>query len=96
MAAIGVGWFWPAGRCRPGRRCTSAAIRRDVWPALIAAVAGSCALVAADFVHWFSVPQTYSPTYFLMMSLAGVTGWAWMLTLLGAFMRAGFARRPLC
>jgi glucans biosynthesis protein C len=72
-----------------------AAARRDLGLALIVAVVGSAALLAADFVQWSAVPQTYGAKYFLMLSLVGITGWAWTLTVLGVGMRAGFMQRPL-
>jgi peptidoglycan/LPS O-acetylase OafA/YrhL len=72
-----------------------AAARRDRVPALVAAVLGSVALSVLDFPRWAAQPQSYSATYFLMLSLSGLTGWAWTLALLGLGMRAGFMQRPL-
>lgn len=72
-----------------------AAARRDLGLALIVAVVGSGSLLAAGFVQWSAVPQTYGPRYFLMLSMVGITGWAWTLTVLGVGMRAGFMQVPL-
>jgi glucans biosynthesis protein C len=72
-----------------------AAARRDMLPALVAAVLGSAALWAMDFVHWAAVPQTYDGTYVLMLTVYGITGWAWTLTLLGVGMRVSFMQRRL-
>jgi peptidoglycan/LPS O-acetylase OafA/YrhL len=72
-----------------------AAIRRDVGMALIVAVLGSPVLLAAGYGEWVMVPKTFGTTYFFMMGLAGITGWAWTITVLGWGMRAGFMQRPL-
>ena len=72
-----------------------AAARRDMVPALVVGVLGSAALSALDFSHWAASPHSYDATYFLMISLFGITGWAWTLALLGIGMRVGFMQRPL-
>lgn len=73
----------------------AAAARRDMVPALVVGVLGSAALSALDFSRWAARPHTLDATYFLMMSLVGITGWAWTLALLGVGMRVGFMQRPL-
>lgn len=70
-----------------------AAVRRDLWPALIVAVLGSYAFMSPGFV-WRMLPQSYGSLPF-WMGLMGITGWAWALAILGVGMRAGFMQRPL-
>ncbi len=70
-----------------------ASIRRDLWLSLIVAVLGSVALTS--FAMWARMPAPYSASYFIMWSLAGITGWAWTLTVLGFGMRVKFMQRPL-
>jgi glucans biosynthesis protein C len=72
-----------------------AAARRDMLPALVVGVLGSAALSAMNFAHWAAQPQTYGSTYVLMLTLYGITGWAWTLTLLGMGMRVLLMQRPL-
>lgn len=71
------------------------AARRDSVPALVVGVLMTTALVAADFAGWASAPHTYSASYVLMLSLYGITGWAWALALLGVGMKLRFMQRPL-
>lgn len=70
-----------------------AAVRRDLWLALVVAVLGSYAFMSPGFV-WRMLPQTYGSFPF-WMGLMGITGWAWTLTILGVGIRAGFMQRPL-
>lgn len=72
-----------------------AAIRRDLWLALIVAVVGSSVLLAAGYVRWAAAPKTISVMDLILMSLVGITGWAWTLAVLGWGMRAGFMQQPL-
>ncbi len=72
-----------------------ASVRRDLYLALIVAVIGSAALIAAGYSQWVMSPKTYGITYLIIMSLAGVTGWAWTLTILSWGMRAEFMQRRL-
>jgi glucans biosynthesis protein C len=72
-----------------------AAARRDLVPALVVGVLMTTALVAADFAGWASAPHTFSASYVLMLSLYGITGWAWTLALLGVGMHLAFMQRPL-
>lgn len=71
------------------------AVRRDLVLALIVALLGSFALLAAGSVQGGDTPRTFGASYFLMMSLVGITGWAWTLTVLGIGMRAAFMQRLL-
>src|SRR5205823_1380108 len=92
------GWFgvtFVAGYVLYSDERLVAAAHRDMLPALVVAVLGSAALSTMDFADWASVPQTYSGTYVLMLTLYGITGWAWTLTLLGVGMRVAFMQRPL-
>lgn len=72
-----------------------ASIRHDLWLALTVAVLGSAGLFAAGFSRWTPTPEVYDSAYFLHWSLIGFTGWAWILAILGAGMRAKFMQRPL-
>jgi glucan biosynthesis protein C len=72
-----------------------AAAHRDFVPALVVGVLMTTALVAADFAGWASAPHTFSASYVLMLSLYGITGWAWTLALLGVGMHLAFMQRPL-
>jgi hypothetical protein len=71
------------------------AAARDVLPALVVGILGSAALSAMDFAHWAAEPQIYGGTYVLMLTLYGITGWAWTLTLFGVGMRVSLMQRPL-
>ncbi len=73
----------------------TAAFRRDFQLALIVALLGSSALLAAGYGQWSMLPKTYDLTYFVMMSLVGITGCAWTTVLLGWGLRARFMQRPL-
>lgn len=72
-----------------------AAARRDSGIALVVALLGTAGLASTDMAHWVAVPQWYGTTYFLMLSLFGITGWAWTVAVLGLGMRAAFMQRPL-
>lgn len=72
-----------------------AAIRRDLVPALAAGVLGTAGLALTGYAEWGATPQQYGTTYFLMLSLFGITGWAWTLVVLGVAMRVEAWRRPL-
>jgi glucans biosynthesis protein C len=72
-----------------------AAVHRDLVPALGVGALGTVGLALAGYAEWAAVPQQYGTTYFLMLSIFGVTGWAWTLALLGVAMRVAAWQRPL-
>ena len=71
------------------------AARRDSAPAVVIAVLGTGLLVASNYAEWAMVPQQFGATYVAMLSLYGLTAWAWTLALLGLGMRVAFMQLPL-
>lgn len=72
-----------------------AAVRRDLVPALVVGVLGTAGLALTGYAEWGATPQQYGTTYFLMLTLFGITGWAWTLAALGVAMRVAAWQRPL-
>ena len=72
-----------------------AAVHRDLVPALVAGVLGTAGLALTGYAEWAAMPQQYSTTYVLMLTLFGITGWAWTLAVLGVAMRVAAWQRPL-
>jgi len=76
-----------------------AAVRRDLRPALIIGTVTLIGMLAFDFEGWAEARDTvafsYDATYLLMVSLYGMTGWAWTIVLLNLGIRARFMQRPL-
>jgi glucans biosynthesis protein C len=75
-----------------------AAVRRDLVPALVAGVAGFAALGALDAparVQAWEANPAYTPSYFLMIGLYSLQGWAWAVAALGVGMRMPRFRTPL-
>jgi len=56
-------------------------------------------MILFDFGGWAAahedVPYVYDATYVLVLSLYGITGWAWTLAALNLGIRARFMQRPL-
>ncbi|MBP1705805.1 MAG: acyltransferase 3 [Chloroflexi bacterium] len=77
----------------------SAAIRRDVAPAIVVAIVASAGLIAADFTGWVAAhddaPYVYDVTLVLMIFLYALAGWAWTIAVLGGGLRARRLQRPL-
>ena len=73
----------------------ASAARRDSVPAIVIALLGTGLLVVANYAEWAMARQQYGLTYFSMLSLYGLTAWAWTLALLGLGMRARFMQLPL-
>jgi glucan biosynthesis protein C len=75
-----------------------AAIRRDLVPALMVGVVGFAALGALDPFGWVEAWQAdpgYTPSYFLMLGLFSLQGWAWAVAALSVGMRVGRFQEPL-
>jgi glucan biosynthesis protein C len=75
-----------------------AAIRRDLVPALVAGVVGFAILGALDPFGWveaWEADPAYTPSYFLMLGLFSVQGWAWAVAAFSAGMRVLAFRKPL-
>lgn len=71
------------------------AVRRDPALALVVAMLGSFALLAAGSGQRADAPPMSGAVYYVILSLAVTTGWAWTLTILNVGMRLAFMQRPL-
>jgi glucans biosynthesis protein C len=74
-----------------------AAARRDLLPALVAAVLGVGGLAATGFTDsiFLGGAHTYDATYLLVVSVHGLAAWGVTLSVLSAAMHIGFMQRPL-
>lgn len=74
-----------------------AAARRDLLPALAAAVLGVVGLAAAGFTSsiFQGGTHTYDATYVLVVSIHGLAAWGVTLSVLSAAMHVAFLQRPL-
>jgi peptidoglycan/LPS O-acetylase OafA/YrhL len=75
-----------------------AAIRRDLVPALVVGVVGFAILGALDPLGWveaWEAHPAYTPSYFLMLGLFSLQGWAWAVAALSVGMRVRRFREPL-
>ena len=93
-----IGWFgvvFLIGYVVYGDDRLVVAVRRDLVPALVVGVLGTAGLAMTGYAEWAATPQQYGPTYFLMLTLFGITGWAWTLAGLGVAMRVAAWQRPL-
>ncbi|MGH2659728.1 MAG: acyltransferase family protein [Actinomycetota bacterium] len=75
-----------------------AAVRRDLVPAIVVGVVGFAALGALDPFTWteeWEAHPAYTPTYFLLIGLLSLQGWAWAVAALSVGMRVLRFRKPL-
>jgi hypothetical protein len=75
-----------------------AAVKRDLVPALVVGVVGFAILGALDPFGWvegWAADPGYTPSYFLMLGLFSLQGWAWAVAALSVGMRVSRFRQPL-
>jgi hypothetical protein len=75
-----------------------AAVKRDLVPALVVGVVDFAILGALDPFGWvegWAADPGYTPSYFLMLGLFSLQGWAWAVAALSVGMRVGRFRQPL-
>jgi hypothetical protein len=75
-----------------------AAVRRDLALAVLVGVVGFAALGALDPFTWteeWEAHPAYTPSYFLIIGLLSLQGWAWAVAALSAGMRVLRFRKPL-
>jgi glucan biosynthesis protein C len=74
-----------------------AAARRDLLPALVAAVLGVSGLAATGFTDsiFLGGAHTYDATYLLVVSVHGLAAWGVTLSVLSAALHIRFMQRPL-
>jgi peptidoglycan/LPS O-acetylase OafA/YrhL len=73
------------------------AVRRDLLPALAAAILGVGGLAATGFTGsiFEGGAHTYDATYVVLVSIHSLAAWGVAISVLSAAMRVGFMRRPL-